>query len=415
MLLLWQQSLYAAIQMAVNAITGTQQGKLLAGDAAAGDFFGFTVSLSGDGNTAIVGAHADDVNGADSGSAYIFVRSGSSWTQQAKLTPPDPAAGYFFGQGVSISADGNTVLIGAYGDSDGGTNTGSAYIFTRSGITWAYQAKLMAADRAAGDIFGRSVSISGDSNTVLIGAHGDDDKGSNSGSAYIFVRSGSTWTQQAKLVAGDGAASDFFGYGGSLSTDGNTALVGGYGNDDGGSNSGSAYIFTRSGSTWTQQNKLLATDRTADDFFGFGLSISGDGNTALVGAYGDDDNGTGSGSAYIFTRSGSIWTQQAKLLAADAAAGDTFGYGVSLSADGNSALVGAYGADDNGANTGCAYIFTFDGGSWTQQAKLLAGDATAGDFFGRSVSISSDGLTALVGAYGNDDNGTDSGSAYPFV
>ena len=274
--------------------------------------------------------------------------------------------------------------------------------------------KLTASDGATYDNFGYSVSLSSDGSTALIGARYDDDKGTYSGSAYVFTRSGSTWTEQAKLVASDGAASDFFGYSVSLSSDGNTALIGAYYDDDKGSNSGSAYIFTRSGSTWTEQAKLTASDGAASDWFGCSVSLSSDGSTALVGATGDDDKGTYSGSAYVFTRSGSVWSQQAKLVASDGVASDFFGESVALSSDGSTALVGADGDGDKGSDSGSAYVFTRSGSTWTEQAKLLASDGAAGDYFGYSVSLSSDGSTALVGANGDDDKGSDSGSAYLF-
>ena len=187
-------------------------------------------------------------------------------------------------------------------------------MFTRSGTVWSLQAKLTAGDAAAGDRFGTSVTLDGD--TVLVGAPYDDDGGSDSGSAYVFTRSGTAWSLQAKLTAGDAAAGD--GFGTSVALDGDTALVGAYGDDDSGSASGSTYMFTRSDSAWIQQGKLTAGDAAADD--GFGGSVALDGDTALVGAYEDDDGGSGSGSAYVFTRSGMTWGQQAKLTARDYAA-----------------------------------------------------------------------------------------------
>jgi len=406
-----------------------QQAKLTAGaDAGADDQFGRSVSISGDGSTAIAGVYYDDDNGqTDSGSAYIFVRSGSSWTQQAKLTAGADAGGSdLFGYSVSISSDGSTAIVGAYLDDDNGQgNSGSAYIFVRSGSSWTQQAKLTAgADAGADDQFGFSVSISSDGSTAIVGARYDDDNGqSSSGSAYIFIRSGSSWTQQAKLTAGaDAGADDRLGWSVSISSDGSTAIVGAFLDDDNGqSNSGSAYIFIRSGSSWTQQAKLTAgADAGASDYFGQNVSISGDGSTAIVGAYLDDDNGrSDSGSAYIFVRSsGSSWTQQAKLTAgADAGVSDQFGFSVSISSDGSTAIVGARYDDDNGqSGTGSAYIFVRSGSSWRQKNKLTANaDAGAEDWFGHSVSISSDGSTAIVGAYLDDDNGqTNSGSAYIF-
>jgi len=237
-----------------------------------------------------------------------FNFTNSKWLQQQKLTAgTDAGAGDYFGWSVSISSDGSTAIVGAYQDDDNGqANSGSAYIFVRSGSSWVQQAKLTAgADAGISDNFGMSVSISGDGSTAIVGARYDDDNGQgDSGSAYIFVRSGSSWTQQQKLTAGtDAGASDNFGWSVSISSDGSTAIVGAHLDDDNGrSDSGSAYIFVRSGSSWTQQQKLTAgTDAGASDNFGMSVSISGDGSTAIVGAYTEDYNRpTYAGSAYIF-------------------------------------------------------------------------------------------------------------------
>jgi hypothetical protein len=239
-----------------SGFAGAPESKLTAGDGAAYDAFGGSVAINGD--TAIVGACYDDVGAnSDQGSAYVFVRSGTAWTQQAQLTAGDGAAGDHFGKSVAISGD--TAIVGA-DDADVGANIdqGSAYVFVRSGTAWTQQAQLTAGDGAAGDLFGASVAISGD--TAIVGAY-DDDVGANSdqGSAYVFVRSGTTWTQQAQLTAGDGAAGDAFGK--SVAISGDTAIVGA-GYDDVGANSdqGSAYVFVRSGTAWSQQAKLTAGD-----------------------------------------------------------------------------------------------------------------------------------------------------------
>ena len=208
-------------------------------------------------------------------------------------------------------------------------------------------AKLLASDGAAGDVFGFEVAVSGD--TAVVGAFRDDDKGTESGSAYVFVRSGTTWTQQAKLLASDGAAGDEFGF--SVAVSGDTAVVGAFRDDDKGTESGSAYVFVRSGTTWTQQAKLLASDGRLFDIFGISIAVSGD--TVVVGASFDDDNGSASGSAYVFARSGTTWTQQAKLLASDGAFFDTFGTSVAVSGD--TAVVGAFRDDDKGTDSGSAW------------------------------------------------------------
>jgi hypothetical protein len=395
--------LAAALILLAGGPAVAAEHKLTASDAAATDYFGRSVSISGD--TAVIGAYWDDDGGTDSGSAYVFTRaSDGTWTQHQKLTASDAAAGDNFG--ISVSVSGDTAVIGAWGDNDGGTDSGSAYVFTRSSDgTWTEQAKLTASDAAADDYFGTSVSVSGD--TAVIGAEWDDDGGTNSGSAYVFTRSGTTWTEQQKLTASDAAAYDSFGT--SVSVSGDTAVIGAYGDDDGGSRSGSTYVFTRSGTTWTQQAKLTASDAAADDYFGTSVSVSGD--TAVIGAYWDDDGGTSSGSAYVFTRSGTTWTEQQKLTASDAVAYDYFGYSVSVSGD--TAVIGAYYDDDGGSASGSAYVFTRSlDGTWTQQQKLTASDAAAGDYFGYSVSVSGD--TALIGARLDDGIGADSGSAYVF-
>jgi len=389
----------SAYVFARSGSTWTQAAKLTAGDGAASDYFGFSVALDGD--TALVGAYASDVGpNLDLGSAYVFTRSGSTWTQQTKLTAGDGAANDQFG--ISVALDGDTALVGALGDN---SYQGSAYVFTRSGGTWTQEAKLTAGDGAAGDYFGRSVALDGD--TALVGARYDD-VGANTvqGSAYVFTCSGSTWTQQETLTTGDGAASDRFGF--SVALDGDTALVGAIYDDVSSSDQGSAYVFTRSGSTWTQEAKLTAGDGAAEDYFG--VSVALDGDTALVGAYFDDVGvNSDQGSAYVFTRSGSTWTQAAKLVASDGEAIDRFAYSVAL--DGDTALVGAYG---DYSNQGSAYVFTRSGSTWTQEAKLMVGDGAAGDRFGISVAL--DGDTVLVGTYADDVGANiDQGSAYVFT
>ena len=384
-----------------------QQAKLTADDGAGEDYFGRSVSIDGD--CAVVGAYGDDDNGSTSGSAYIFQRTGAAWTQQAKLLPDDGAAHDSFGCSVSVSGD--YAVVGAVYDDDNGDGSGSAYIFQRSGSAWAQQAKLTADDGAEWDKFAYSVSISGD--YAVVGAYCDDDSGDGSGSAYIFQKTGSSWTQQAKLTANDGDSRDYFGI--SVSIDGDYAVVGAHCDDDNGDFSGSAYIFHRTGSEWTQMAKLTADDGAEGDNLGYSVSIDGD--YAVVGAYQDDDNGNASGSAYIFQKSAGGWedmTQTAKLTADDGAASDYFGYSVAVSGD--CAVVGAVYDDDNGSASGSAYIFEKPDGGWedmTQTAKLTPDDAASEDHFGWSVAVSGD--SAVVGAIYDDDNALGSGSAYVFV
>jgi hypothetical protein len=376
--------------------------KLLASDAAASDQFGNSVAVSGD--TAVVGAYNDDhAVGFDQGSAYVYVRVAGVWTEQAKLTASDAADSDWFG--YSVAVDGDTVVVGARLDNSPLSNAGSAYVFTRSGTTWTEQQKLTASDPAVNDLFGLSVAVSGD--TAVVGANTTG--GSARGSVYVFTRTGTVWTQQQKLTASDAANFDEFGI--SVALSGDTAVVGAWFDDHVGTltNEGSAYVFTRSGTIWTQQQKLTASDPAANDKFGISVALSGD--TAVVGAY-DDDHAVGfnQGSAYVFTRSGIVWTQQQKLTASDPAESDSFGWSVALSGD--TAVVGARNDDSPLSDAGSAYVFTRSGIVWTQAIKLTASDAAASDQFGWSVAISGD--TAVVGARADDSPLSDAGSAYVF-
>ncbi len=347
------------------ALTRTEDAKLTAGDKAIGDRFGIEVSVFGD--TLVVGADWDDDEGDKSGSAYVFVRNTTSaictetgtvdlWCQEAKLTAFDGAMKDQFGFSVAIAS--NTVVVGAlFDDTTAGLRTGSAYVFERSGTTWTEQAKLLSADLASNDDFGENVRISEDENTLVVGGYRNDDFGSNSGSAYVFVRNTTSaictetgsvdpWCQQAKLTASDGAAEDRFGIRTSIS--GDTILVGAFGDD---SFTGSAYVFVRSGTTWTQQAKLIASGGAALDFFGGWVAVSGD--TAVAGASNDDG---GRGSAYVFVRSGTTWSEQAKLIASDPGSQDLFGFRVALSE--GEVVVGALNHD---SSTGAAYVYDFAG------------------------------------------------------
>jgi len=379
----------------------TQQQKIQATPAEAGDYFGWSVAISGD--TAVVGALYEDTTAANAGAAYVFTRSGTTWTEQQKIQSSDIQAGDQFG--ISVSIDGDTVVVGANAEDTGGTSAGAVYVFTRSGTTWTQQQKIQASDAQRIDNFGYSVDISGD--TVVVGAYSEDTGGENAGAVYVFTRSGTTWTQQQKIQASDAEANDQFGW--RVAISGETVVVGARLEDTGGADAGAAYVFTRSGTTWTQQAKIVASDAQADDQFGWRVAISGE--TVVVGAYYEDTGGADAGAAYIFTRSGTTWTQQAKIQASDAQAEDYFGTSVAISGD--TVVVGATGEDAGGANAGAAYVFTRSGTTWTQQQKIQASDKQASDSFGHSVAI--DGNTVVVGAHFEDTGGAEAGAACIFV
>jgi len=378
-----------------------RQAELTAPGGAADDLFGYSVAVSGD--IAVVGVPQDDMGGNDDqGAAFVFTRSGTNWTLQQQLVAGDAAAGDYFGWSVALSGD--TALIGAPGDDiDGNDDQGSAYVFVREVTGWHQQAKLTTSGFVAGATFAMSVALSGD--TALVGAWSGMVANRPQGSAYVFVRTGSSWSQQAQLTLPGGETEDDFGY--SVAVSGHTALVGALGGND--EFRGSAYVFVRSGTAWSQQAQLTAADGAAGDWFGYSVAVSGD--TALIGAGGDDvgDN-EDQGSAYVFARSGTNWSQQ-KLTADDGRAADAFGW--SVAASGDSLLVGAP-FDDVGSSgdQGSAYRYTLEGGTWTGQKRSLD-DAAAGDGFGLSVALS--GETALIGAPYRDAGGADEGSAYVFV
>ena len=390
---------------------------LTAFDRDSGGLFGSSVAASADGATVAVGAYADDENGDDSGAAYVFTKPDGGWTATstaAKLTALDGAAGDLFGTSVSVSRDGTTVVVGSPLDEDNGNNSGSVYIFTRPSGGWTATSstvvKFTAPDGSLDDFFGISVSVSGDGSTVVVGAYGADGRMENSGAAYVFTRTAAGWSDTsdaAKLTARDGAAGDRFAQSVSVNEDGSVIAVGAWLDDDKGEDSGSAYVFTRPAGGWADipdVAKLTAPDGMEFDFFGGGVSVSGDGGTVAVGVLGDDDNGDRSGSAYVFTRPANGWadaSDAAKLTATNGAADDRLGR-VSVNKDGSLVVVGASGDDDRGYGSGSAYVFTRPDGGWrdtstTATLRPYTAQSRAGDRFRVSVSVGGD--TIAVGAY----------------
>lgn len=377
--------------------------KLTAADATDSDRFGTSVALSAD--LALVGAAADDHSGgSDAGSAYVFARNAAVWNQEWRLAAADDAR-----FGISVAVSGDTALVGAYRDDTfRGTDSGTAYVFVRSGGTWAIEQQLEAFSGPF-DNFGLSVALSGD--TALVGAVGNDHAGgSEAGAAYVFQRSGDSWVQQQKLTAGDAAPQDFFGVAVALS--GETALVGAYGADNPGEvDSGAVYAFLRSGNVWSEQQRLTASDATGGDLFGLAVAVSGD--TALIGAEDDNEGGQDAGAAYVFVQGPGGWTEEQKLTAADGEAFDLFGDSVAV--DGDTALVGAP-LDDHvaGQDAGSAYVFTRNRGVWSQQQKLTASKGEKNDLFGLGLALAED--VALVGSSFDDNaGGVDAGAVYQFV
>jgi hypothetical protein len=314
-----------------------------------------------------------------------------------------------FGSSVAITGDGTIAVVGASNGEDSTNNaSGVAYVFTRAGSVWSLQQKLQANDTAAGNYFGCSVAISDDGLTIAVGSSGNS---SSRGSVHIFTKSGSTWTQQTKLIANDGIANDQFGKTVAISSDGNTVASGAPGNL---SSQGAVYIHTRSGSTWSQQAKIIPSNVASSDQFGISLDITTNGNMIVAGS--SLHNG-GNGVAYIFTRSGTTWTQQYELIPTDLANGDSFGYSVTVSNDGSIVMVGSPNSDPGAiSSSGSAYIFTKPASNWTQQIKLTASNKANQDKFGSSVALAGNGGSAVISApYADPGSVTDSGSIYTFV
>jgi cysteine-rich repeat protein len=445
-------------------------GYLKASNPEANDSFGTTVALSPDGATLAVGTTGEDSaakgiggsqtdnSASSSGAVYVFTRTGSTWSQQAYIKASNGEASDFFGYSLALSSDGNTLAVGAFGEDsatkgiegvqtdNAAANSGAVYVFTRTGSAWAQQAYIKASNTEASDSFGQSVALSGDGNTLAVGAVGEssaakgiagsqtDNTASFAGAVYVFTRSGSAWGQQAYVKASNTSAASVFGHAVALNSDGNTLAVGAPGEssasknvgglqtDTTAPNAGAVYVFTRSSTTWLQQAYVKASNTDASDYFGDSVALSADGNTLAVGADGEDSGSSiqtdntvqDSGAVYVYTRAGSAWSQQAYIKASNPNTSDVFGDPVALSADGNTLAVAASGessaaqgiagsqSDNAAENAGAVYVYTRSGSTWSSRAYVKASNTEASDYFSASVALSADGNTLAVGADGED-------------
>jgi len=383
--------------------------KILASDAASGMYYAYSgCDMSNNAAYAIVGGMGANSKGA----AYIYTRSGSSWDEGIKIVASDGVVNDNFGHSTAMSGDGMYVIVGApYVD-----NIGAAYIFNRTGSnTWDLGKTIVASSRSASDYFGWRVDISDDGTYAIVGAWWDDVVGADTGSASIFRRTGTnTWDTGYTITAGDPATNSYFGRSVAISGDGNYAVVGAWGLN---SSQGAVYIFNRTGTnTWSQVNKIVkpgALQYTSQQF-GQSVDISYDGTYFIAGADQNRINVQTQGSAYIFKRTGTSWDTGTVIIASDASSA-RFGYQVKISSDGGYVLATAYTDDTFATDAGSAYIFKRTGtNTWDTGVKLVASDAAARDYFGSSAGISGDGTYAIVGAYGNQDAGSSTGSAYIF-
>ena len=456
-----------------------------------GDQLGRQIALSADGNTMAVGAYLEEsvatgINGdqndnsaGDSGAVYVFRFDGITWFQQAYIKAstnavPDPGAGGDrFGQGIALSADGNTLAVGAHNEDSSATGingdendnsadrSGAAYVFRFDGTNWFQQAYVKTSNTEAGDNFGSSLALSADGNTLAVGAINEDSNATGidgnqndnstdiAGAAYVFRFDGTNWAQTAYIKASNTEAGDRFGESIALSADGATLAVGAHDerssatgiNDDQSDNSaegsGAVYVFRYDGTNWSQQAYVKTSNTNSLDSFGGALRrivLSEDGNTLAVGATGEDSNATGingdqndnsadhAGAVYVFRFDGADWFQQAYIKASNTDEGDDFGNAVALSTDGTVLAVGSRDAscadgvggdqnDNSCASAGSVYVFRFDGTGWAQRAYVKALNAQAGVGFGNSIALSADGATLAVGSPGED---SAAGAAYVY-
>ena len=441
-----------------------------ASNPTSGDQFGMKIALSADGSTMVIGAPlessaATGVNGNEldesvpgAGAVYVFTRKGTLWVQQAYLKASNPGVIDEFGISVALSADGSTLAVGAILEDSASTgingndadetakDAGAVYVFTRKGTTWAQDAYVKASNTGPGDQFGQAVALSADGLTLAVsallessaatGINGNDadNSAANSGAVYVYTRTDSTWSQQAYVKASNTEKNDQFGQSLALSSDGATLAVGALGEDSAAtgingndadntrSAAGAVYVYTRSGTTWSQDAYVKASNTAAGDNFGQSVALSADGSTLVVGALGEDSAATGingnqadnlatnSGAVYVYTRSGTTWSQEAYVKASNTGTQDQFGFSLALSGDGSTLAVGAFledsaatgigsnQADNSAIDSGAVYTFTRSGTTWSQLDYIKASNTGAGDRFGRGIALSADGVSLAIGA-----------------
>ena len=448
-------SLGNTINQAIGYVKSSNSGE--------GDYFGYRIALSDDGSTMAVGSYRedsssagingdqDDDNALNSGAVYVFVRESGIWVQQAYIKASNPDPMDWFGMSLDLSDDGNTLVVGAYeGSGSRSVNgnqldntkdrSGAAYVFVRREGIWSQEAYIKASNADTEDEFGASVALSGDGNTLAVGAIDESSSATTingnsmlndldcNGAVYIFVRESQFWNQTAYIKPSLARSYQLFGGSVSLSTNGDTLAVGAPSMLS--NNKGSTFIFVRTNNSWEEQAHIRPFYSGDEDKFGISVSLSGDGNTVAVGAFfeSSDSNGINgdqtndlankSGAAYIFERVGTSWNEETYIKASNSDAMDQFGSVVALSKDGNRLVVGSIDEDGVGKGlggdpsdnslegSGAAYLFTRIAGSWTESSYMKAGNSDSWDRFGDGVAISGDGQTIAGGAPSEDGSGT---------
>lgn len=414
-----------------TTITKATLQKIIASDTAsqAGANFGSSVAISGDNNYIVIGSYL--AGSSDTGAAYVYYNNNGHWEEQAKLVASNAVAGDWFGCAVDITANGDRIIVGAQHANAlpyNQDNSGAAYIFQRSGTTWTEEVYISGGNGGSNDYFGNSVAINDDGTVIFIGAYGDDDSNSSSvGFIHTYFRShltntntwaGLNWnTDDHELPTTASEGNAYHGWSIACNGVGTRCIEGGPGdNNQGHTNAGVVTIHHRDASStaWTKDIWLDAPYPTNDGQFGWSVAMSGVGDRVVIGEIGGKPQGIASGSAYVYKLNGTVWTLEQQLYASDKANGDNFGYSVSINQAGDKIVVGSMKSDlPIKSDVGAVYVFDYDGSTWTQTNKLTANDATAGDYLGSAISLNAIGDGVVVGSNKNSPNGViEAGAAY---
>lgn len=392
-----------------------QTSKLLSSDNNLGDYFGYDVDISGNGNTIVVGSYGAESVNTDTGAAFVYKRIDNNWIQETKLVASDVETGDYFGYAVSISGDGNTVVVTSPLENEVTIQAGAAYIFKYVGGSWVQDIKITDINGAYLDRLGVATAVNYNGDRVAIGAAWRN-SGSywDNGAVYVYRQESSIWYLEAILEANIGETYAYYGRAVGMSANGSVIVVGAAYADVVGYESGAAYIYTREGNNWTEAIRLVPSDATAESYFGESVAISGDGNTVAIGAHLADTTSPDTGAVYIYRNINGTWVQSYKVMSTEVNTGDKFGLCVSLNSNGTLLTVAAESVSGGPSTSGGCYLFALTEAGWTQQSVLLSTDIEVGDGFASSSAISGDGSTIIMGSPNDDDGGASSGSVYIF-
>ncbi len=369
--------------------------------------FGAAISMDHQGEWAVIGSPLDSDLFSTGGSIEILRKVDNQWTLPFHLIPSDMSLFDNFGHAVAISGNGNFIVASSFFSDSNGLDSGSAYVFARQGGTWIEQVKLIPSDGAALDGFGQSIAINEQGNVIIIGAHQNDDNGPESGSAYIFTRDGDTWTETTKLIPTNGNDNEQFGFDVAINDSGNRVAVGSFMTT--GIGKVHVFDFDSQNDIWSETNIPHPLDTPIDTWFGRNLDLDGSGDRLAISSPFD---ASGVGAFYVYDFDGNNWNQIQKLTPDGVADTELMGFDIAISNDGTQVVVGAPDAEDNGPQSGAIYRFGWDGSLWQQSNRYVPNSTTNNDQFGKVVAVDASGLNIMGGAPDDDLNGTLSGTVY---